>query len=80
MAESVAETEEKPVKKEKKVKDKVQVVEEVEDLATIRDKLDAVKQAIAKMEGPAAAETSEPEEAQPKSLTKNEKRKLAKQR
>lgn len=52
----------------------------MEDLATIRDKLDAVKQAIAEMEGPAAGETSEPEEPTAKPLTKNEKRKLAKQR
>ena len=53
---------------------------QVEDLATIRDKLDAVKQAIAEMEGPAAGETSEPEEPTARPLTKNEKRKLAKQR
>jgi len=69
MAESVAETEEKPA--------------QTEDLATIRDKLAAVKQAIAKIEDPAAAETPELyeelyEEPKPKALTKNEKRKLAK--
>lgn len=73
--------------KKGKDKDKKQDFEDIskqfepaEDLETIRDKLVAVKQAIAKIEDPAADEDPEltAVEAPPKALTKAEKKRLAK--
>ena len=80
---------EKNQKKDKKSKDKDKKQdfedkskqhEPDEDLETIRDKLVAVKQAIAKIEDPAADEDPEltAVEAPPKALTKAEKKRLAK--
>ena len=80
---------EKNQKKDKKGKDKDKKQdfgdkskqhEPDEDLETIRDKLVAVKQAIAKIEDPAADEDPEltAVEAPPKALTKAEKKRLAK--
>lgn len=65
MVESVAKTEEKSA--------------QPDDLETIRDKLVAVKQAIALIEDPAGLQSlEETVESTPKALSKNEKRRLAK--
>ena len=83
MAASVAETQNVPThsKRHPAGEEGLPIDQEIEDSATDKDKLLAVKAAIAELVGPAEEEEPEQQvEAKPKALTKNEKRKLAKQR
>ena len=83
MAESVAKTQKVPTHSERHPagEEGLPIDQEIEDSATDKDKLLAVKAAIAELVGPAEEEEPEQQvEAKPKALTKNEKRKLAKQR